>query len=172
MDRAWLTGIGIGAICIGLCAPPMGVEAERPAEQLGLARIIVSEAGWNRTDDGPAILEVLRDRSRRMDITLLGAMRAYSRRTFSKARTDARRWIADLQWHAERPEGWPNNVRWEGLRKEQWLDILDFAGELLESDEPHCGAEHWGAPSFDRPVRLGWRRVDCGSTKNIFWAVP
>jgi hypothetical protein len=170
--KAWWGVVGAGAVSVAMCIP-MGVEASRPAEQLGLARICVSEAGWDRGPDCPAILEVLRDRSRKMRITLLGAMRAYSGRTFDRARTDARRWIADLQWHAGRPEGWPRNANWEGRYRNSWQDMLLYAGQLLGSDDHPCKADphHWAAPHFRRPFDLGWERVDCGETANAFWRV-
>jgi hypothetical protein len=36
-----------------------------------------------------------------------------------------------------------------------------------------CGgeADHWGARSLDRRA-LGWTRLDCGPTRNVFWRVP
>lgn len=170
MTRAWWVAVGIGAVVVGLLAPT-GVEANRPAEQLGLARICVSEAGWVRGPDCPAILAVLRSRAERMDISLYQAMRAYSGRTFSKARTDARRWIADLQWHAGRPDGWPSNVPWETYRP-KWEAALDRAGGLLSNDEvAPCDPHHWGDKHGDRlrALRAGWSQVDCGDSVNLFW---
>jgi hypothetical protein len=141
-------------------------SAARADDARDLARICVSEAGFETGSDCAAILAVLRDRTRVYG-TLRRAMRAYSPRVFDRTRTDARRWIAFLRGE-ERPEGWPRGTRWVPAR---WFAVVEHARLLLASDAYPCNAapHHWGAPWLDRSG-WGWIRLEC-KTKNVFWRI-
>lgn len=161
----------IGMVVALVALLPPAVEANRPSEILGLARICVSESGWDSPHDCEGILSVLRSRSERTGMTLNQAMRAYSKRVFDRSRTDARRWIADLHLSAQKPDGWPDHLPWDGGYKESWMMMLEFAEDLLGSSNLRCSAHHWGDRYGDkeRALRAGWTEVDCGETKNMFW---
>lgn len=163
----------IGMVVGLIVALPPAVEATRPSEVLGLARICVSESGWDSPHDCEGILSVLRSRSERTGMTLTQAMRAYSGRVFDRNRNDSRRWIADLHLHGDKPDGWPSHLPWEGGYQLSWYMMLEFADDLLKADrnELRCDAHHWGDRHGDkeRALRAGWTQVDCGETKNMFW---
>lgn len=164
----------VGLVVGAIMALPPAVEATRPGEILGLARICVSESGWDSPHDCEGILAVLRSRSERTGMTLNQAMRAYSKRVFDRSRTDSRRWIADLHLSAQKPDGWPDHLPWDGGYKYSWMMMLEFAEDLLGSSNLRCAANHWGDRYGDkeRALRAGWIEVDCGETRNMFWSVP
>lgn len=148
------------------------VDDDNASTALALARIWVSENGLRRqSDDQTAILEVLRDRARRMGVDILTAMRRYCPRSFDLHRTDARRWIAHLQRDGSQPTGWPTRLRWS-THEAIWRVMADRAVTLLSSEPTHICKKapgHWAARSFQRPRLLGWEEVDCGDTSNAFY---
>jgi len=157
--------------------PPAPPTTRERRMQLALARICVSEAGFQvTTRDCELIYHVFRTRSRTGDLTL-GIMRAYSSRSFDTTRTDRRRWVAHLNHEFREPAGWeiisvPWSARREGFRR-----VYEFAGQIIRSrpDNP-CGVrlDHWGAQHFRRQEHLedGWKIVQCGETLNAFWSLP
>jgi len=150
-------------ICCGVAG--LAKADSYTSEQVALARICVSEAGWEIGDDCGSILSVLRSRSERMRIPLMQAMRAYSSRTFDRSRTDSRRWIAELSGN-----GFPRGLA--ARHQSKWRQLLDHAGELLANPASTCDVHHWGSNhgnDLARALRAGWTRVDCGDTKNAFW---
>lgn len=146
--------------------------------QLALARICVSEAGFQtRTNDCTLIYHALRTRSSTGDITM-GIMRAYSGRTFDRSRTDSHRWIPHLDHNFREPHGWRETVTipWS-TRRGGFIEVYNHAGNLIRSrPENTCGIriDHWGAPGFRRELHLsnGWQLVECGETLNDFWSMP
>lgn len=146
--------------------------------QLALARICVSESGFQtRTNDCTLIYHALRTRSSTGEITM-GIMRAYSGRTFDRNRADRHRWIAHLNPNFREPHGWSETVTipWS-TRREGFVEVYNHAGSLLRTrPENTCGMriDHWGAPGFRRSLHLsnGWRLVECGETLNDFWSIP
>ena len=146
--------------------------------QLALARICVSEAGFQlRTRDCELIYHVLRTRSRSGELTI-GIMRAYASKSFNRQRTDSHRWVAHLTHTFSEPRGWneTTSLPWS-RRRTLFRAVYEFAGALIrERPENPCPIrlDHWGAPHFRRRQHLqnGWRIVECGETLNTFWSLP
>lgn len=147
--------------------------------QLALARVCVSEAGFQtRSNDCTLIYHVLRGRSRTGELTM-GIMRAYAGNIFDESRRDSRRWILHLNHAFEEPHEWSETVTipWSA-RRAGFIEVYQHAGTLVRTrpQETPCGARvsHWGARGFRRELHLsqGWRLVRCGNTHNDFWYVP
>lgn len=173
-----------GTVDLALDAGQLDAELEHQTPeskqlQLSLAKICVSEAGFQvRSNDCTLIYHVLRRRSSTGEVTM-GIMRAYAKKTFDESRRDSRRWITHLNHDLSEPRGWAESVTvpWS-RRQEGFADVYHHAGELLRSrpTETPCGAKvsHWGARGFRRELHLsqGWKLVRCGNTHNDFWYVP
>jgi hypothetical protein len=160
--------------------PPVWVPPANFRElQLALARVCVSESGFQiRTLDCRLIYETLRYRSVTGELTM-GIMQAYSTRAFNRSRTDPRHWIAFLNPEFTQPRGWTENITvpWSA-RRADWRRVYEFAGYLLRyTQEYPCTlrVHHWGARGFRywQHRRSGWIPIDCGEeTANTFWHVP
>lgn len=146
--------------------------------QLALARICVSEAGFQvRTRDCELIYHVLRTRSRTGELNL-GTMQAYCTKSFNRHRTDSHRWVPHLTHTFSEPRGWreTTTLPWS-RRRAGFQEVYEFAGRIiLERPSNPCGVQvdHWGARGFRqrRLLRSGWRIVNCGETLNTFWSLP
>lgn len=146
--------------------------------QLALARICVSEAGFQvRTNDCTLIYHALRTRSDTGEITT-SIMRAYAPRSFNLNRTDNHRWVAHLRSDFREPRGWRETVSipWS-TRREGFQQVYEHVGMLLRTHpENPCGIriDHWGARYFrrNRHIRNGWTPIQCGETLNQFWSLP
>jgi hypothetical protein len=148
-----------------------------------LARICVSEAGFQTdTNDCAAIHQVL-DRRKRSG-SLLRIMRLYSSRAFDRTRDDSRRWVSWLHLGRRAPRGWPARTP-SGARHPEWLhfrplwrNVLEHAANILRGevgDPCQQRPDHWGSRygiDLERARRAGWEEVDCGPTSNAFWRVP
>jgi len=146
--------------------------------QLALARICVSEAGFQtRTDDCLMIYHALRNRSRTGELTI-GIMRAYAPLSFNTNRTDNHRWVAHLNERFTEPEGWSEVVGFSwSAKRDDWIRVYNLAGEIIRNGpESPCelSVDHWGAPGFRRELllRRGWTLLECGDTLNDFWSLP
>lgn len=142
-----------------------------------LARVCTAEGGWRtaETGDCAAIAYLLRRRARRLGTTTLRMARRYSSRHFDTTRTDRRAWIAGLTLAARRPRGWPRALPWARYRP-RWLAIVEHVRAITDGHVPDpCPAGqamHWGCEADDvRAHRAGWTRLDCGPTRNHFWAL-
>ena len=152
-------------------------EAHLRTRQLALARIMISESGFQTdTMDGRLIYEVLKDRGHG-ELTM-GVMRAYATKTFSRRRTDSRRWIPFLTADGREPQWWRESTRasW-AVRRRGFERVYHYAGYLIRHDPPYpctLPVHHWGARGFRTRMRIseGWRRVECGETRNQFWMIP
>lgn len=147
--------------------------------RLALATICVSEAGFQiATNDCLFIYLALKERSRTHRITL-GMMKSYSKSSFNKHRTDARRWIPYLNANFTEPEHWNETVMvpWASRRR-AFIEVYNLAAKLIRTNPRNpCGVriDHWGATGFKRRQRLaeGWTLVQCGGImKNDFWTMP
>lgn len=146
--------------------------------QLALARICVSESGFQvRTNDCTMIYHALRTRSSTGEITM-GIMRAYAPLSFNLNRTDNHRWVAHLRPDFREPKGWSEVIRlpWS-TRREGFRQVYEHVGMLLRTrPENPCGIriDHWGARYFRRNtlLRRGWTPIECGETLNQFWSMP
>lgn len=141
---------------------------------LVLAIICAGEAGLHPSPDCPAIYQVLTDRSERLGVPWERAARWYSSGYFNRRRTDPRAWLPWLRADGRRPRHWPERASWARQRA-GWMALLEQAGRIVRGEEvAPCAAEHWGDHFHDREraERAGWRRLDCGDTRNMFWSVP
>jgi len=163
-----------------MCDEPPSVDAEpvRHDLQLALARICVSESGFQiRTDDCLMIYQTLRNRSSTGELTM-GMMRAYSPLSFDLNRTDGHRWVAHLNERFTEPLGWSDTVPFSWYaRRDDWISVYNYVGEILADDPvPPCTLplHHWGARGFRRRelIEAGWILTQCGETLNDFWTVP
>lgn len=173
-----------------------GQDSSIPAH-LVLARICVSEAGWDcfESGDGLAIHEVLLRGAARRDTTYVDFARTYSPRATGAVPSRLRPWVGGLREDGEAPSSWPRVVtrtrhdgsvavdphppwsRYRGL----WLAVLARARSVtaltLEGvgDWSPCArsVHDWGgAMDRARAERIGLIPVDCGETSNDFYARP
>lgn len=152
-------------------------EVSYEATVLALARICVSEGGWENDRDCAGIYQVLRN-TRRSDEHLIDVMRRHSRymipgRTSLPAR---QRWVTSLDLEGTRPSDLPDSASWERLER-PWLRRIALARALIDGRVPDrpCPAPviAWGGTMDDHIAhRRGLARVDCGDTENRFWARP
>lgn len=157
---------------------PSRVNLELRRVQLALARICVSEAGFQvRTRDCELIYHALRSRSRSGDITI-GIMRAYAPKSFNRQRNDNHRWVSHLSHTFSEPKFWreTTTIPWS-RRVDGFREVYEFVGQLIQSrPSSPCASrvDHWGARHFRRRTLLqrGWRIVNCGETLNTFWTLP
>lgn len=155
-------------------------ERETRQLQLALARICISESGWQlETWDCRLIFEVLSGRSGTGHLTM-GIMRRYSTATFNRRRTDRRRWVPFLNAEFREPRHWQETVTvpWFVYR-EAYRHTYNYAGYLIRHEPNYpctMPVHHWGARGWRvrQREREGWRRVECGMvpTRNQFWMVP
>lgn len=156
-----------------------------PGEVVAIARACVNEADLERVRDGQpmkdcgAIVQVARWHAANKPHyggSNERAIRRLSRRTFDRARTDGRRWVAWLTVDLAQPRGWPGGVTW---RAERWeATLVEVAEHMSGVRPPPCPEDvfHWGGPHVDAEriergvARRYWRIVDCGGTLNTFLA--
>lgn len=161
------------ALLVCLAAVPATAAAQGPA--LALARVCVSEAGWQSVQSGDcaAIAHVLRRRSSVGRVTR-GIVCQYSPRSCNKRRR-VRRWIAHLRPDMRRPDYWPRGSSW-ARRRPAWRETLAHAARLVRGerlDRCRRPPDHWGARWFTvNARRYGWERVQCGPTLNAYWRIP
>lgn len=160
------------------CAASAKAQDLLPAEQwndetrLWLARAMVSEADWSIQDHAAIAWTLYRrwkDRHERdVSWTLLQQIRAYC--AGFKMSHGRAQWVMSLDGD-EKPEGWNDaEARWDVYRP-AWLYVLEFSQAWSEGKvrDPCRGrSRHWGGP-MDKP-RPGLVPVDCGMTRNIFYA--
>lgn len=164
-----------------------------------LARICVSEAGWDcfDTKDGYAIHEVLLRGAARHGISYGAFARAYSKAA-GRGGDNVReriRWIREMNERGEQPPSWPtqryvrsgDTVRvhpglpWAQYRG-SWLAVLERAKEVVQRyalDNIRvwgvCTApvDDWGGQmDHERAVRRGLVEIECAGTSNNFYARP
>lgn len=175
-----LVAICAAYLLVLLHAGPARAQEEPPSERVeAVARICVGEAGFDvASGDCAAIAALLVRRAERLGLRPRALARRYSRSYFGDPRRLTRPWIAGLtlaraEPGSAAPRGWPSRLAW-GRYRERWAAVVAHAREALSGRvaDP-CGgaADHWGARSLDRRA-LGWRRLDCGATRNVFWRVP
>lgn len=194
MNDQWVTVVAaaLAALVLGECSQLLAQR--RPSEALALAQIGASECGPDCTNDElAAISAVLESRAIVLRSDFVGAARAYSSRVFDQTRKDRRAWISHLEETGLEPMHWsdpwwtcqlvrtPRCTRhtrpaWRATRP-RFLALLDRARAVRNGLVSHrCDADphHWGmarSGSIDmrRALAAGWRRLDCGDTRNAFW---
>jgi hypothetical protein len=171
----------------------------RLSPALALARICVSEAGWNCFDsgDGLAIHEVILRGAARHDMSYSGFARSYSSAAGRERRhlSERMRWIRELSATGAAPPSWPTHrhIRREGRvevrpsipwshYRESWMAVVERAQEVVGRyalDNIRvwgiCASpvHDWGgAMDRERANRIGLIEVECGETRNDFYARP
>ena len=174
-------------------------QTARIPSYLALARICVSEAGWEcfESGDGLAIHEVLLRGAEREGMSYVNFARAYAGRVMGARPHDSvrLRWVGALREDGGEPGGWPRVTTrlmsggvarveamppWSAYRS-RWMAVLVRAREvtrlhLSETSEwsPCRSAVHdWGGVmDRERASRIGLIEVECGETSNDFYARP
>lgn len=176
-------------------------QDRRADSALLLARVCVSEAGWDcfDTQDGLAIHEVLLRGAARHNISYSAFARAYSKaagRGGDNVR-ERTRWIREMNERGEQPPSWPTQryvrsggavqvhpgLPWSQYRG-PWLAVLERAKEVV-GRYALDNLQSWGVcptPVHDwggdmdhaRATRIGLIQVTCagGQTSNNFYARP
>jgi hypothetical protein len=140
-----------------------------------LARLMVGEAGWSAPREHAALAWTLRRRAntmgRRHGWTWRRTFDAYTRSAYSgRPHSSRHRWVGALALSAERPDAFPGHLPWSPYA-ERWERVLRRARAFIAGRLPDpCSGptEHWGAGWV--PSRPTLREVDCGSTRNRFYA--
>lgn len=189
------------ALGLLLVLPPSAAQVapmrSRLSPALALARICVSEAGWDcfTTGDGYAIHEVLLRGAERHAMTYSTFARTYSPRAVGDHPGRLRPWIGGLREDGDEPYSWPRittrprrdgmvgvepHPPWSSYR-ERWLGVLAQAREVALwtlGDVEEWGlcegpVHDWGgAMDRARAERIGLIEVECGDTSNDFYARP
>lgn len=156
------------------------VEPMTTPLHLALARIFVSEGGYDGTRDYMPIFIVLKNRSQGgTELTLENMMR-YSPKSFTYGSNHFAKYIPYLNEQGTEPRFWRErypDTPWENYR-EKWIRALEISWNILNghSFRNHCNGrvDHWGA---DRPdmiqqaLQNGLTRVSCHGTRNAFWRI-
>jgi hypothetical protein len=155
--------VAVALVSAVLSAGAAGAN-EDITDQLALARICVSEAGfpqrdrrdadedgdteeWLITDDCAAIHEVLTRGAQRHRMRFQTFARAYSTRVFNPRREDTRAYVANLTPAGGRPSGWPTDI-WVrtsrglerrshapwGQYRDAWLALYEHAGQVISGE--------------------------------------
>lgn len=153
----------------------------RTTPAVALARLCVSEAGWDcfRSGDGYAIHEVIARLEARRGRGYVEAAAHYAPRLFGRrAATPRLRWCGELDRALEAPPSWPAppHAPWSAYRA-RWARVLEQARTVVRftlddlEEWGICDAPvtHWGAPTRAPPA--GVALADCGPTLNRFWTV-
>ena len=172
----------------------------RISPALALARICVSEANWTcfETGDGLAIHEVILRGAERHGMSYVAYAASYSGRVVGSRvpSTERGRWIREMSESGDTPASWPTQsfttgrdgvvhvhraTPWSHYR-EQWLAVLARAREVVReyelsnlTDWGVCSSpvHDWGGSmDRDRAERLRLIEVECGGTRNDFYARP
>lgn len=176
-------------------------QTRPPDPALLLARICVSEAGWDcfDTKDGLAIHEVLLRGAARHNISYSAFARSYSKAA-GRGGDNVReriRWIREMNERGDQPASWPAQryvnvggavrvhpgLPWSQYRG-SWLAVLERAREVVRRYAldnlqvwgvcPSPVHDWGGDMDHERATRIGLIRVTCGegATSNHFYARP
>ena len=163
------------------CAAPAAQadDTRTPDTRTLLARVYVSESGWESRRDHAAIYHAVANGAERRGVTFRAQLIAYSRGL--SGRSARARWVRGLRADLRPGDGWPAAYPWPRFRP-LWARVLAAAGTdvVFPPDNPCDGPpRHWGGLAIRadrtraaRALRAGWwRRLDCGPTRNAFYAV-
>lgn len=188
------------AIAQEVGSPEEATSRRRLTPAVALARLCVSEAGWEcfESGDGLAIHEVILRGAAMQDISYPAYARAYARRLFGARPHDVPRlrWVGQLTEECDRPEDWPETATtrrsdgtidvhphpaWSNYR-ERCLVVMARAAQVV-ADHTVDNVDSWSVclrPVHDwggwmdraRAERIGLVEVDCGDTRNDFYCRP
>lgn len=140
--------------------------------QLELAQSFVAEAGWLAERDWAAMAHIHYRRAQQRGVTMAQQVTDYCA---AFKRPSERRWVLGLNAELSEPPHWPQKLSWARHRP-WWHQALRRAGQFLRAPErvkdPCKGtAVHFGGDMDDhRAARAGWRAVNCGLTRQRYWA--
>lgn len=132
-----------------------------------LARVCVSEAGWDGYEECEVIVHAISQQAIERNIPLRRQICAYAPNSCNPDRTDSRRWIAHLNPRSRaRPSGWPrlpweiHRVRFVAMWMTAWMALTG------RSTNPCPDALHWGSQTcsrcFERMRESNFVRAGCG----------
>jgi hypothetical protein len=137
------------------------------ALSLMLARVCVSEAGWNGHEECTVIVHALVQQAHNRGIPLEQQICAYAPNSCDRDRQDGRRWISHL--HPNRtsaPPGWPRMSWAEYRAKFTGIMMLAYRSYMGEVPSACPQAYHWGSVYCEAcRVRMrdsGFVRAGCG----------
>ncbi|MGW8286342.1 MAG: hypothetical protein ACWGPR_11560 [Candidatus Deferrimicrobiaceae bacterium] len=153
-------------------------EQFTPRAHIWLARAFIAEADWQAERDHVAIAYVLARRWRRAvarcpTLQFVDVVRNYCAGLgdWKRSLTPRQLWVRALSRGLEQPDHWPPKASW-AAHVGYWRAALRRAErwQLGELADPCRGrALHWGGKMDDPRGRM--KRVDCGDTANIFYAL-
>lgn len=177
------------ALLLVVLVAPVTAQNAPISPALALARLCVSEAGWEcfERGDGYAIHEVISRGAERQDMRYVSFARAYAQRLFGARPHDSARlaWVAQLDERGSAPASWPRyagqrtvdgvvvltpHAPWSSFRG-RWVAVLERAREVVgwsldDVDEwSICDDEvhDWGGwMDRDRAQRIGLIEIECG----------
>jgi hypothetical protein len=177
------------ALLLVVLVAPVTAQNAPISPALALARLCVSEAGWDcfERGDGYAIHEVISRGAARQDMRYVSFARAYAQRLFGARPHDSARlaWVSQLDERGSAPSAWPRyagqrtvddvvvmtpHAPWSSFRA-RWVAVLERAREVAswtldDVDEwSICDAEvhDWGGfMDRDRAQRIGLIEIECG----------
>lgn len=158
--------------CTAQLALPELTQAQ-DSTAVELARLCVSECGWDCPEECAAIHQSLQNRAALAGISFRTQLRAH-RSVTRPGHQPARPWLAELDARGRVPRSWESSVTipWS-RRRDSWMETLQTAQDLLETPRNPCDGDplDWGVGSVVRSYRRAYRRavtLDCGPTVNVF----
>ena len=140
------------------------------ADEVALARLVVSEASFRDTDDVRPIAWIVAHGARRRGITIAQYVATVHHR---HTRNAARPWLAGLDASMQQPAGWPASVSWADRGAPAWTRRLEAVRAALADGEHGCidGSPRTWAGTMDTPglrrwEARGYRVLRCGRTAN------
>lgn len=138
-----------------------------------LARVCVSEAGWQGHEECTVIVHALSNQAAERGIPLRRQICAYAPNSCDRDREDNRKWISHLHPEARRPPpGWPR-LSWETHRVRFVAMVITAYRAMIGELSSACpGAYHWGAhwcrACRERMRDSGYVRAGC-EMANAWW---
>jgi len=151
--------------------PPVKNKHWNEKTKVWLARSCVGESGFTAVDECMAIAWIYAKRSHLVRWSLLKMIRRYSAAT-KPHEVHRRPWLFELTAKAEKPEHWPDSLRWK-RHKKAWLNLLSKLDEWKRGGipDPLPEADHYGSyrdANQSRYVRT-WERLDAPGFKNLYF---
>lgn len=188
LTLAVLVSVGLLTLCVDRCPSAEAQNSLTP--EIALARLCISEAGWEcfDTGDGLGIHEVISRGAAQQRVRYETYARAYARRLFGARPHDVPRlrWVGQLDAACTEPEAWPTTMTvrrggvstvvphapWSAYRQ-RCLEVFEHAAQVV-AEHTLDDVDEWGI--CERPVhdwggwmdraraeRIGLVPVGCGT---------